>query len=215
MSAASYVVGIAGGSGSGKTTVARALYDALGPDAVALIEQDCYYRDQSHRSPEERAAVNYDHPDALELDLLCAHVTALRRGEAIRVPRYDFSTHCRTDQTDAIEPRPVVIVEGIMVLVDRQLRAAMDLKVFVDTAPDIRVIRRIRRDIEQRGRTFAEVREQYYATVRPMHLAFVEPSKRQAHIILPEGGSNRVALDVLVARIREALPMELRSVAPD
>lgn len=205
MVAASYVVGIAGGSGSGKTTVARALYDALGPDAVALIEQDCYYRDQSHLSPEERAAVNYDHPDAIELDLLCAHVAGLRQGEVIEKPSYDFANHTRRPETDPVEPRPVVIVEGIMALVDPALRATMDLKIFVDTAPDIRVIRRIRRDIEHRGRTFADVREQYYATVRPMHLAFVEPSKRHAHLILPEGGSNRVALDVLLARIRQAL----------
>jgi uridine kinase len=206
MSRRAYVVGIAGGSGSGKTTIARALCASLGPAAVALVEQDCYYRDQAHLERPERDQVNFDHPDAIELPLLREHIQALGRGEAVDKPRYDFASHRRLPETDRVAARPVIILEGIMVLVDEQLRNSLDLKIFVHTDADLRVIRRIRRDIEQRGRTFAAVREQYYATVRPMHLAFVEPSKRHAHLIVPEGGSNRVALDVLLARIRQALP---------
>ncbi|MEZ4440964.1 MAG: uridine kinase [Polyangiaceae bacterium] len=202
----SYVVGIAGGSGSGKTTIARALCDALGFQHVALIEQDCYYRDQSHLAKEERDRLNFDHPEAIELSLLAHHVEALAGGEPIDKPLYDFAHHVRKVETERVEPRPVVVVEGIMVLVDEALRELMDLKIFVHTDADLRVIRRIRRDIEQRGRSFDQVRKQYYATVRPMHLAFVEPSKRHADLIVPEGGSNRVALDVLLARIQKALP---------
>lgn len=197
-----FVIGIAGGSGSGKTTIARTLADTLG-DAAVHIEQDCYYRDLSTLAPVERAKVNFDHPDALELTLLAAHIDMLCNGEAIDKPRYDFEHHVRLEACDVVEPRPVIIIEGILVLVDAALRQRMGLKLFVDTAADIRVIRRIRRDLEQRGRSFAQIRRQYYETVRPMHLAFVEPSKQYADVIIPEGGRNRVALDLLLGRIRE------------
>ena len=198
-----YVIGVAGGSGSGKTTIARALADALGPASCALIEQDCYYRDLSERSFEERVAVNFDHPDSIELSLLAEHVDALCEGRSVAKPRYDFEHHVRSVVHDQLDPRPVVIVEGILVLVDPGLRERMDLKLFVDTAPDLRLMRRIRRDIEHRGRNFDQIRRQYYATVRPMHLAFVEPSKAHADVIIPEGGHNRVALELILGRIRE------------
>jgi uridine kinase len=200
-----YVVGVAGGTGSGKTTVARSIQRGLSPDDVVLIEQDGYYRDLSHLSFEERSQVNFDHPDALEIGLLIEHIAALCEGRAIDKPVYDFERHLRVPETERVSPRPVVLVEGILVLADQGLRDLMDLKLFVDTDPDIRVIRRIRRDLEQRGRTFEQVRRQYYLTVRPMHVAFVEPSKRHADVIIPEGGQNRVALDVIVGRIREFL----------
>lgn len=197
-----FVVGIAGGSGSGKTTIARNLCEALGVDC-ALIEQDCYYRDLRHRTPKERAKVNFDHPDALDLALLAEHVDALAAGKTIAKPRYDFQRHVRTEPFDKVDPRPVLVVEGILVLADVELRRRMDLKIFVDTAADIRVMRRIRRDLEQRGRTFEQIRAQYYGTVRPMHLAFVEPSKEYADVIVPEGGRNRVALELILGRVRE------------
>ncbi len=197
------VVGVAGGSGSGKTTIARALSDALSPEHVALIEQDCYYRDQSHRSLEQRAKVNFDHPDAIDMALLAMHIDSLRAGNAIDKPRYDFERHTRDPVTERVEPRAVILVEGILVLADEALRQRMHLKLFVDTDPDIRVFRRIRRDLAHRGRTFEQVREQYYETVRPMHIAFVEPSKRHADVIIPEGGQNRMALDMILGGIRE------------
>jgi uridine kinase len=200
-----FVVGVAGGSGSGKTTVARALADALSSAQVALIEQDCYYRDLSQLSYAERCEVNFDHPDALELELLRSHLDALRAGRAIDKPRYDFERHVRVEASDRVEPRPVVLVEGILVLADAGLRERMDLKLYVDTDPDIRVMRRVRRDLEKRGRTFAQIRQQYYESVRPMHLAFVEPSKKHADVIIPEGGRNRVALGVILGAIREML----------
>ncbi|MEM9695848.1 MAG: uridine kinase [Myxococcota bacterium] len=197
------VIGIAGGSGSGKTTIATALADALGPELVAVLQQDAYYRDQASLPPSQRDAINYDHPDALELSLLAGHLDALVAGEAIHVPVYDFEQHIRREDTWSVEPRPAVLVEGILVLADPNLRARMDLKIFVDTPADIRVLRRIGRDIEARGRTFDQVVAQYYATVRPMHLAFVEPSKRYADIIVPEGGDNHVVHDLILGRVRE------------
>lgn len=203
--AETFVVGVAGGSGSGKTTIARALSDALSPDHVALIEQDCYYRDQTHLALEERAKINFDHPESLDLALLAMHVDSLRAGNPIDKPRYDFERHIRDPITDRVEPRPVILVEGILVLADADLRKRMHLKIFVDTDPDIRVMRRIRRDIQHRGRTFDQVRHQYYKSVRPMHIAFVEPSKRYADVIIPEGGQNRMALDVIIGGIREHL----------
>lgn len=195
------VLGIAGGSGSGKSTIARAVLEGLGERAV-MLEQDHYYLPQGHLSPEERERINYDHPDALELDLLAAHLDALRAGRAIDRPTYDFSRHDRSPTSVRVEPAPVVIVEGILVLADERLRARFDVKVFVDTDADIRLMRRIRRDLEQRGRTFAQIRRQYYDTVRPMHLAFVEPSKRFADVIVPEGGQNRVALELILSHVR-------------
>lgn len=200
-----FVVGIAGGSGSGKSTIAAALAASLGPAKVAVVEQDAYYRDLSHLPFEERVSINFDHPDALELSLLRDHVDALVRGKGVDKPRYDFENHVRMSEVDRLVPRPVVLIEGILVLADAALRERMDMRIFVDTDADIRVIRRIRRDIEHRGRSFSQVREQYYATVRPMHLAFVEPSKRHADVIIPEGGENRVALDLLLGRINEVV----------
>ncbi len=197
-----FVFGIAGGSGSGKTTISRAILEALPSGAGILLEQDHYYRAQSHLPLEERERVNYDHPDALEMELLLTHVDALRAGEPIVRPTYDFAVHDRAPEGVPIAPAPVVVVEGILVLADERLRARLDAKVYVDTDADIRLMRRIRRDLEQRGRTFAQVRKQYYDTVRPMHLAFVEPSKRFADVILPEGGHNRVALELLLGSVR-------------
>jgi uridine kinase len=200
-----FVIGIAGGTGAGKTTIARALAHAVPAEHVAAIEHDHYYRDLRHLSPEARDRVNFDHPDALESDLLVEHLVRLRRGEPIEVPIYDFATHTRRTETRAVEPSPVVLVEGILVLADAALREQLDLKVYVDTDADIRVLRRIARDLHERARSFESVREQYYATVRPMHLQFVEPSKRWADVIIPEGGSS-VALDLLVTKLRSMLP---------
>lgn len=197
------IIGVAGGSGSGKTTVVREIVSRLGPDDVALIQHDSYYRDRSGLSPTERAQVNYDHPDALETSLLVEDVRSLRDGRAVNVPVYDFSTHTRTADSVPLAPRKVVIVEGILVLADPDLRAQMAMRVFVDTDPDIRMIRRLRRDMNERGRTLDSVVTQYLESVRPMHLEFVEPSKRHAHIIIPEGGENFVAVEMLVARIHD------------
>lgn len=197
------ILGIAGGSGSGKSTIAKAILDALPGGQGVLLQQDHYYRSQSHLPPAERASVNYDHPDALELDLLTRHLDALRTGEAITRPTYDFTIHDRLKEGLRIDPAPVIVVEGILVLADERLRSRFEVKLYVDTDPDIRVIRRIRRDLEHRGRNFAQVRKQYYESVRPMHLAFVEPSKRFADIIIPEGGQNRVALDFLLSFVRQ------------
>lgn len=195
-------LGIAGGSGSGKTTIARAIFDAVPPGEGVLIEQDHYYRAQPELSYEERERVNYDHPDALEIELLCAHLDSLRRGESIDRPTYDFSVHDCSPTPVHVPAAPVVVVEGILVLADERLRERLDVKIYVDTDPDIRLMRRIRRDLEHRGRTFQQVRKQYYETVRPMHLAFVEPSKRFADVIVPEGGENRVALELLSSLVR-------------
>ena len=197
------VIGIAGGSGSGKSTISKAVLEALPQGRGVLLQQDHYYRSQAHLPAADRAAVNYDHPDALELDLLSQHLDRLRVGEAIVRPTYDFTIHDRLKEGLRIEPAPIIVVEGILVLADERLRSRFHVKLFVDTDPDLRVMRRIRRDLEQRGRTFAQVRKQYYESVRPMHLAFVEPSKRFADIVIPEGGQNRVALDFLLSFVQE------------
>jgi uridine kinase len=197
------ILGIAGGSGSGKSTIAKAVLDALPEGSGALLQQDNYYRSQSHLPESERAHVNYDHPDALELDLLISHLDALRTGQSIVRPTYDFTIHDRLKEGVPIQPTPVIVVEGILVLADDRLRSRFEVKLYVDTDPDIRVMRRIRRDIERRGRTFAQIRKQYYESVRPMHLAFVEPTKRFADIVIPEGGQNRVALDFLLSFVRQ------------
>jgi len=196
------ILGIAGGSGSGKSTIARSILAALPAGTGVLLEQDHYYRSQGHLPYEEREQVNYDHPDALELDLLMEHIDALRTGRSIVRPTYDFGLHDRAPVGEPLAPAPVLVVEGILVLADERLRARLHVKVFVDTDADIRLMRRIRRDLEHRGRTFAQVRKQYYETVRPMHLAFVEPTKRFADIIVPEGGQNRVALDLILSHVR-------------
>ena len=197
------VLGIAGGSGSGKSTIARAVLEALPPGQGVLLQQDHYYRSQSHLPEAERASVNYDHPDALELDLLSQHLDALRTGNSIVRPTYDFTIHDRLKEGVHVEPAAIIVVEGILVLADDRLRSRFEVKLYVGTDPDIRVMRRIRRDLEHRGRTFAQVRKQYYEYVRPMHLAFVEPSKRFADIVIPEGGQNRVALDFLLSFVRQ------------
>jgi len=196
-----YVVGVAGGTGSGKTTVAERIVEALPPDKVCIIQHDNYYRDRPELSYEQRCQLNFDHPEALETGLLIEHLMRLRKGEAVDIPIYDFATHRRSADTARIDPKPVIVVEGILVFVERSLREHLALKLFVDTPADIRVFRRIRRDLEQRGRDFASVREQYYKTVRPMHLQFVEPSKAYADLIIPEGGRNKVALDLIIAKL--------------
>jgi uridine kinase len=195
------IVGVAGGTGSGKTTVAHKLASAMPPGRCVTIEHDAYYIDQGHLPPEERALINYDHPASLESSLLAEHLRELRAGRAVDVPIYDFATHTRRAERRHVAPAPVVIVEGILVFVEAALRDQMDIKIFVDTDADIRLMRRIRRDLEQRGRTFESVRAQYYATVRPMHLEHVEPSKRWADLIVPEGGDNKVALEVLLGQL--------------
>ena len=195
------VVGIAGGTGSGKTTVAQRLANAMPAGRCAMIEHDAYYRDQGHLTPEERATINYDHPSALDSALLAVHLGELRAGRAIEVPIYDFATHTRRRETRPVPPARVILVEGILVFSEPALREQMDIKLFVDTDPDIRLMRRIRRDLEERGRTFQSVRDQYYATVRPMHIEHVEPTRRWADLIIPEGGDNDVALDVLLGQL--------------
>lgn len=198
----SFVIGVAGGSGSGKTTVVRRIVDSLGPDQVTLLDHDRYYRDRNDLRLEERAALNYDHPNALETDLLVDHVRELRSGKAVDVPQYDFTRHARLSETTTFQPRRALIVEGILVFTDAALRDLMDIKVFVDTDSDTRFIRRLRRDVAERGRTMESVIEQYQNTVKPMHLEFVEPSKRYADVIIPLGGHNTVAVELLLTMLR-------------
>ena len=196
------VIGVAGGSGSGKTTVVRRILEALGDVRVTVLEHDRYYRDRSELRLEERASLNYDHPDSLETDLMVAHVNALRSGKSVEVPVYDFSRYARVDATETVQPGRAIIVEGILIYTDAALRALMDVKVFVDTDDDTRFIRRLQRDMGERGRTVQSVIDQYLGTVKPMHLEFVEPSKRYADIIVPLGGHNTVAIDMLLTLIR-------------
>ncbi len=199
------VIGIAGGSGSGKTTVAQAILKAVGSHRIAFIQHDAYYRDLKDLPPIQRAQVNFDHPDSLESDLLTQHIVELKNWRPVYIPVYDFTTHTRTTETIKVNPQKVIIVEGILIFSDAVLRNMFDVKIFVDTDPDIRFIRRLNRDIKERGRTTESVVNQYLNTVRPMHLDFVEPSKRYADIIIPEGGMNVVALDMVVARIETLL----------
>jgi len=180
-------IAIAGGSGSGKTTIARSVVDIVGRDKVVYLQQDAYYRDQAHLSFEDRAKINYDHPDSLELELMVEHLQALRNGQPVERPVYDFETHIRTDETYTLVPEPAVIVEGILLLADARLREQFDVRVYIDTEADLRLMRRIQRDIVERGRSVESVLDQYQKTVRPMHYQFVEPSKRYADIIIPEG----------------------------
>jgi uridine kinase len=194
-------IGIAGGSGSGKTTVAQAILGRVGADRIAFLQHDSYYRDLSGLPPTQRAELNFDHPNSLETDLLIEHILALQQGKAVEVPIYNFATHSRTPQTFAVAPRRVILVEGILIFVEAALRALFDLKIFVDTDADIRFIRRLERDIAERERTTESVIRQYQSTVRPMHLEFVEPSKRYADVIIPEGGFNAAALDMVAARV--------------
>ncbi len=199
------VIGIAGGSGSGKTTVAQAILNRVGPDRIAFIQHDSYYKDLSGLPPTQRAEVNFDHPNSLETELLIEHINTLKDGRPVEVPIYDFSNHRRTSQTFTVAPHQVILVEGILIFAEASLRRLFDVKIFVDTDPDIRFIRRLQRDIAERGRTTDSVIKQYQATVRPMHLEFVEPSKRYADVIIPEGGVNAAAMDMVVARIETLL----------
>ncbi|MCX7609097.1 MAG: uridine kinase [Anaerolineales bacterium] len=199
------VIGIAGGSGSGKTTVAQTILERVGRDRIAFLQHDSYYKDLSHLPPSRRAEVNFDHPDSLETDLLIQHIHLLKAGQSVEVPVYDFATHTRTNRTYTVAPRPVILVEGILIFAEKPLRELFDVKIYVDTDADIRFIRRLQRDIAERGRTVESVIRQYLATVRPMHLEFVEPSKRYADVIIPEGGFNVPALDMVVARIETLL----------
>ena len=198
----SFVIGVAGGSGSGKTTVVRRIVDSLGPEHVTLLDHDRYYRDRNDLRLEERAALNYDHPDSLETDLLVQHVRALKVGAVVEAPRYDFTRHARLTEKDTLEPRRALIVEGILIFTDAALRDLMDIKVFVDTDSDTRFIRRLQRDVAERGRTMESVIDQYQSTVKPMHREFVEPSKRYADVIIPLGGHNTVAVDLLLTMLR-------------
>lgn len=199
------LIGIAGGTGSGKSTVARKIAEGLPAESVSVIDHDSYYRDFADLSFEARSKLNYDHPDALDNELLVEHLQALREGRAIDVPIYDFKSNARLDERRRVVPTRIVIIEGILVFVEERVRRLFDVKIFVDTDADIRVFRRIRRDLEQRGRSFQQVREQYYATVRPMHLQFVEPSKRWADLIVPEGGDNHIAIDLILGKLRHEL----------
>ncbi|PSQ74062.1 MAG: uridine kinase [Bacteroidetes bacterium QH_9_64_21] len=199
------VIGIAGGSGSGKTTVLNRIIGEFGPDPIAVLDHDAYYRDLSHLSPEKRARFNFDHPDALETELMTEHLDALIEGEAIEKPVYDFTTHTRAEETETVEPRPVIIIEGILVLAESSLEERMDIRIYVDAADDIRLMRRIRRDLQERDRSIEGILRQYERTVRPMHLEFVEPSKREADIIIPRGGHNQVAIQMVMSRIQELL----------
>lgn len=199
------IIGVAGGSGSGKTTVVREIVRNMGPRQVTVLHHDSYYRDVQHMPLEERVKINYDHPDSLETSLLVRHLHMLGEGQVVQVPIYDFTAHLRSPETQLMEPRKVVIVDGLLILWDRELRELMDIKVFVDTDPDLRFIRRLSRDIEERGRSAQSVIEQYLATVRPMHLEFVEPSKRYADVIIPQGGHNLVGVDMLLTKIRSVL----------
>jgi len=208
----SVVIGIAGGSGSGKTTVQRRVMERFGPGRIALLDHDAYYRPLDHLPPEDRAAFNFDHPDALETDLMVDHLDALVAGEPIEKPTYSFATHSRLDATEPVEPRPVILVEGILVLAEKALRARMDVKLFVDAAPDVRLMRRMERDLHERGRSVDSILAQYKRTVRPMHLEFVEPSKRYADVIIPRGGQNQVAIDMVLARVQSLLDRDRRLV---
>lgn len=195
------IIGVVGGSGSGKTTVARAIQQAMDVSA-AFLDQDGYYKDLAHLTLEERKRINFDHPDSIDTDLLVLQLEQLARGEPIDKPTYDFAAHTRATARVRVEPNPIVLVDGILLFADRRLRDLFDIKVYVDVADDVRFIRRLERDVVERGRTMSDVIRQYLTTVRPMHLEFVEPSKRYADVILPEGGQNRVAVEMIIARVQ-------------
>ena len=202
------VIGIAGGSGSGKTTLAELILAHIGAEKISFLPHDAYYRNQDHLAYQERVKVNYDHPDSLETSLLVAHIQALRAGQVIELPVYDFTIHSRKKETISVQPRSIILVEGILILYEKVLRDLFDVKIFVDADADIRFIRRLNRDITERGRSMESVITQYQSTVRPMHLEFVESSKRYADIIIPEGGRNSVALEMVIARLEGLLEGE-------
>lgn len=199
------IIGVAGGTGAGKTTVIRRISDQIGDENIVVLEHDSYYRDLKHLSFEERAKRNFDHPSSLETELLVRHIKALQEGYQVEVPIYDFSRHVRKEETNLVEPKQMILVDGILIFSEKELRELMDIKIFVDTDDDIRLLRRIRRDIVERDRSLEGVLNQYEKQVRPMHLEFVEPSKRYADIIIPRGGENEVALEMVQALINEKL----------
>lgn len=201
----SVALGVAGGSGSGKSTVAREILRSVGPERISFLAQDSYYKDVHWGGEVQLLRHNFDHPDALDTELLAEHVEALKQGRAVDVPVYDFVRHRRRPETRRVEPRPVILVEGILLFVEPRLRGALDFKIFVDTDSDVRLLRRIQRDMAERGRTVEDILRQYLETVRPMHLEFVEPAKRWADVIVPEGGENKVALEMISARIEQLL----------
>jgi uridine kinase len=203
------IIGICGGTGSGKTTIARAIVDAVGAENVVLVEQDSYYRNLADMPLDERQQANFDHPDSLETDMLVDNILRLKQGLRVEMPLYDFKTHTRSNRIEIIEPRPVVIVEGILMFAEPRVLELLDVKVFVDTPDDIRLLRRLRRDFSERGRTYERTMDQYERTIRPMHLEFVEPSKRHADIIIPEGGQTGVTVEVLCSVVREKLKKEI------
>lgn len=202
---ARFVIGLAGGTGSGKTTVARNLLRRLALDWIPILQQDAYYRDLADLAPAQRTVRNFDHPNSIEIDLFTDHLGALKEGRPVERPVYDFRRHVRTAETVRIEPRDVILVEGILLFHFPDVRELLDVKIYVDTPSDIRLLRRIDRDIRERGRTFKSVSEQYVQTVRPMHEEFVEPSKRFADVIIPEGGENEIAIDMIASRVRSLL----------
>jgi len=202
------IIGICGGTGSGKTTIARAIVDAVGAARVVLVEQDSYYRNLSDMPLDERRQANFDHPDSIDSDMLVNHLMRLKQGLAIEMPLYDFVTHTRSDEIETIEPKPVVIVEGILIFAESRVLDLLDCRVFVDTPDDIRLMRRLSRDINERGRTFERTLDQYARTIRPMHFEFVEPSKRHADIIIPEGSQTGMTVDILCSMVREKLNQE-------
>ena len=199
------VLGIAGGTGSGKTTVARAIVEQIGSEQIAYLEHDSYYRDLVHMSMEDRRRVNFDHPDAFETSLLVEHVKTLMSGQSVEQPVYSYESSVRTGETITVEPKPLIVIEGILVLENHALQSLMDIKIFVDTDDDIRLLRRVRRDTEERGRSLEGILGQYEATVRPMHLAFVSPSRRHADVIIPNGGRNHVAISMVADGLRRRL----------
>lgn len=208
----SLTIGICGGTGSGKTTITDRIISALSPESVLVIQQDHYYRDLPHLPLEERAKQNFDHPDSMDTPLLVEHVAALRQGRAVDRPTYDFTQHRRGEKTVRLSPRSAIIVEGILIFENAALRELLDIKIFVDTDADLRFARRLTRDIRDRGRTVESVIQQYLGTVRPMHMEFVEPSKRYADVIIPEGGYNEVGIDLVIQKIRSLVPREARAV---
>jgi uridine kinase len=202
------IIGICGGTGSGKTTIARSIVETVGAERVVLVEQDSYYRNLSDMPLDERHQANFDHPDAIDSDMLVNHILRLKQGLVVEMPLYDFVTHTRSDRIEIIEPKPVVIVEGILIFAEPRVLNLLDVRVFVDTPDDIRLMRRLRRDIKERGRTFERTLEQYERTIRPMHFEFVEPSKRHADVIIPEGGQQDISIKFLCSLVREKLAEE-------
>lgn len=204
------IIGVTGGTGSGKTTVTRKIIEEFGDVSLAYIPQDAYYKDQSHLTMDERVLTNYDHPFAFDNDLLSKHIKQLLDGQAVQMPVYDFTQHNRAEETIRVEPKEVIIIEGILIFSDKELRDLMDIKVFVDTDDDIRIIRRIKRDMAERGRSLDSIIDMYTSIVKPMHEQFIEPTKKFADIIIPEGGSNNVAIDLMTTKIRSIIPNDLK-----